>query len=76
MDLSTSGTAIANNNIHVIHQSDEQHFFENGIRRLFRKLDLRLLPFLVLLKIGSVLNRASMGAHILLFNYGLVMITF
>lgn len=40
---------------------DDEQANTNAIRRLVRKLDRRLLPFLSLLEIVSVLNRASIG---------------
>jgi hypothetical protein len=57
--LMTDLTAI--DNIRVANQSNMERFYGIAIRRLVRKLDLRLLPFLIFLEISSFINRVSIG---------------
>ena len=45
----------------VINQNAEQQFKVVAIHRLVRKLDIRLLPFLVTLEMSSYINRTSTG---------------
>ena len=49
---------------HILDQNTEQKFKAVAIRRLIWKLDLRLIPFLVLLQIGSFIVQASIGMYI------------
>lgn len=53
-------TAVTNS-IVDIDQNEQERFYTSAIRRLVRKLDRRLLPFLVLLEISSFINQVSMG---------------
>lgn len=39
----------------------EQKYKEIAIRRLFRKLDRRIIPFLCILEMGSYIIRTSIG---------------
>ncbi len=52
---------MATNNNNVIDQTTQQQFEKVAIRRLIRKLDWRLLPFMLLIEIGSYINRISTG---------------
>jgi len=52
---------MATNNNNVIDQITQQKFEKVAIRRLIRKLDWRLLPFMLLIEIGSYINRISTG---------------
>ena len=47
--------------IPVIDENDEKQFYRDAIHRLIRKLDLRLLPFLLLLELSSFINRVNIG---------------
>lgn len=49
------------NSTPVIDQTTRQKFEKIAIHRLIRKLDWRLLPFMVLIEIGSYINRISTG---------------
>ncbi|CAF1100666.1 unnamed protein product [Adineta steineri] len=48
-------------NIPVIDQENQQKFLEIAIRRLIRKLDRRLLPYLYLLELASYIIRTNIG---------------
>ena len=48
-------------NISEINQNDEKRFYTAAIRRLVRKLDWRLLPFIILLQISSSINLVTIG---------------
>ena len=48
---------------HTLDQTVEQQFKTVAIRRLTRKLDRRLLPFLVLSQMISFVDRANIGTH-------------
>jgi hypothetical protein len=50
-------------NIPIIDQTIKQQFEKNAIRRLVRKLDMRIVPFMFLITIGSYINRVSMGKY-------------
>ncbi len=45
----------------VIDEATQRKFEEIAIRRLVRKLDWRLIPFIVLIEMGSYINRTSVG---------------
>ncbi len=47
--------------IPVIDEETQQKFEKVAIRRLVRKLDWRLVPFMFLLEMGSYINRVSCG---------------
>jgi hypothetical protein len=47
--------------IPVIDEEIQQKFEKVAIRRLVRKLDWRLVPFMFLLEMGSYINRISCG---------------
>jgi hypothetical protein len=47
--------------IPVIDEETQQKFEKVAIRRLVRKLDWRLVPFMFLLEMGSYINRISCG---------------
>ena len=49
---------------HTLDQTVEQQFKTVAIRRLTRKLDRRLLPFLILLQIISLIDRATIGMNL------------
>ena len=55
---------LTSNNITVIDQNDEEQSYANAVDHLVRKLDRRLLPLLIMLEIGSVLNRASISLRV------------
>ncbi len=57
--LLTTSTAVEN--ILIVDQDDEKQIYDNAIHHLVRKLDRRLLPFIVLLEISSFINRVSIG---------------
>ena len=48
-------------NITVIDQKDEEQAYTSAVDRLVRKLDRRLLLFLVFLEISSAINLVSIG---------------
>ena len=48
----------------ILDQNTEQKFKAVAIRRLIRKLDRRLLPFLILLQIISLIDRATIGMNL------------
>ncbi len=50
-------------NIRIIDQTVKQQFEKNAIRRLVRKLDWRLIPFMFLLEMASYVNRVSIGKY-------------
>lgn len=45
----------------IVDQILQQKFEKVAIRRLIRKLDWRLLPYMLLIEIGSYINRTSIG---------------
>jgi hypothetical protein len=47
--------------IPIIDEETQQKFEKVAIRRLVRKLDWRLVPFMFLLEMGSYINRISCG---------------
>jgi hypothetical protein len=47
--------------IPIIDEETQQKFEKVAIRRLVRKLDWRLVPFMLLLEIGSYIHRVSFG---------------
>lgn len=49
------------NNIYVIDQNDEKQSHVNAVRHIVRKLDRRLLLYLLLLEISSAINLVSIG---------------
>lgn len=51
------------NNITVIDQNDEEQSYANAVDHLVRKLDRRLLLFLVVLEISSAINLVSIGTY-------------
>ena len=51
------------NNTYVIDQADEKESYANAVRRIVRKLDRRLLLFLVFLEISSAINLVSIGMY-------------
>ncbi len=48
-------------NILIFDKDDEKKIYDNAIHHLVRKLDRRLLPFIVFLEISSFINRVSIG---------------
>ncbi|CAF1229797.1 unnamed protein product [Rotaria sordida] len=48
-------------NILVIDEAIQQQFEEIAVRRLIRKLDWRIIPFMVLIEVISYMNRISTG---------------
>ncbi len=57
--LLTAPTAVEN--ILIVDKDDEKQIYDNAIHHLVRKLDRRLLPFIVFLEISSFINRVSIG---------------
>ncbi len=57
---------ITMDNIPIIDQKTQQQFEKIATRRLIRKLDIRIIPFMCLLEMGSYLNRISIGRYLLL----------
>jgi predicted secreted protein len=53
-------------NIFIIDQTAKQQFEKTAIRRLVRKLDRRIIPFMCILEAASYLNRVSIGTSLLL----------
>lgn len=51
------------NNTYVIDQEGEKESYANAVRRIVRKLDRRLLLFLVFLEISSSTNLVSIGMY-------------
>ncbi len=52
---------MAMDNIFIIDQASQQKFEEIAIRCLVRKLDWRLIPFMLLIEVVSYINRISTG---------------
>ncbi len=52
---------IEKDHAHISDQDTEQRRMSNAIRRLIRKLDLRLIPFIVVLEVSSSVNRNCIG---------------
>ncbi len=51
-------------NIPNIDENAQQEYRKIAIRRVVRKLDRRLIPFLFLLEAGSYINRVSIGREL------------
>ncbi len=51
-------------NIPVIDENIKKEYEKTAIRRLVRKLDRRLIPFLFLLEMESSMNRISIGREL------------
>jgi hypothetical protein len=51
-------------NIPVIDENTKKEYEKIAIRRLVRKLDKRLIPFLFLLEMESYINRISIGREL------------
>ncbi len=51
-------------NIPVIDENKKKEYEKLAIRRLVRKLDRRLIPFLFLLEMESYMNRMSIGREL------------
>jgi hypothetical protein len=47
--------------IPIVDQKEQEEFEKVAIRRLVRKLDWRLIPFMFLLEATSFMNRVSIG---------------
>lgn len=61
---SISSTQTVSHASRILDQITEQQYKARAIRRLIWKLDLRLLPLLVLLQISSFIDRASIGMNL------------
>jgi hypothetical protein len=48
----------------IIDEKTKQQFEKIATRRLVRKLDRRIIPFMCLLEMGSYINRASIGKYL------------
>jgi hypothetical protein len=57
--LLTGSTAVEN--IPIIDQNDKKQFYQDATHRLIRKLDRRLVPFLLILELSSFINLVNMG---------------
>lgn len=53
----------ATDNTPVIVENDEKQFYNDAICRLIRKLDRRLLPFLLVIEFSSFISRVSIGMY-------------
>jgi hypothetical protein len=49
--------------IPIFDQKAREQFEKKAIRRLIRKLDLRIVPFIFVLEMGAYINRVSIGRY-------------
>jgi hypothetical protein len=57
-------TEFTSDTIPIVDEKTQQKFEKIAIRRLVRKLDCRLIPFMFLLEAGSYLNRATLDKYL------------